>query len=151
MTKDLHKTCIIKSAPDVVFRALTEPNRIVRYFPVDRIDLDPKVGGILTIHGDAGGEAFTDHGVIEQFDRPVAFRYRYWSTNHGTEQVADNYMTIDYQIKRVDADCIELHLHHLNLLTDDRKTQMNTVWDYLLGELKTYVEDGSSAERLTPK
>lgn len=140
MSLEVRKQIEIHASPDAVFDALTDPLLIVRCYPVERVELEPNPGGAVTIHGTVGDEAFTDYGTVEKFDRPHAFRYRYWSTNHGTEQTAENQMTIAYRIESTDADSLMLHLHHGNLLTADRTAQMSHVWDHLLAGLKGFVE-----------
>lgn len=136
----LSKSRTIAATPETVFDTITQPDHIVCYFPVTSVEIDPKTGGALTIRGEAGEEPFTDYGIIEHFERPTHFQYRYWSTNHGTERTDANHMTIDYRIEPVDSGSVVLHLQHINLLTDERRTQMDAVWDHLLSALQNYAE-----------
>ena len=138
---ELHKNITINARPETVFRALTDPDRIPAYFPVDSVKLEARVGGLIELTGAVDGQAFTDYGNVECFDAPSRFAYRYWSTNHGTERTDSNHMTIEFEVESDGACGSNLRLRHSNLLTDQRLEQMNLVWDVLLGSLKGYVEE----------
>lgn len=122
-----------------VFDALTIPQRIKAYFPVDSVESDQCQGGRFVIHGHADGQPFTDFGTIDRFEHGREFQYTYWSTNHGTDRLPENYMTIRYALSEADG-ITTLELNHTNLLDKSRVQVMLGVWDFLLGNLKVYVE-----------
>ncbi len=129
----------LNASADEIFAALTEPDRIVRYYPVERVYSDAEVGGRFELHGAVEGEPFTDHGVIEAFDPGRRFRYNYWSTNHGTPDRPEHRMVIDYRIDETGDGC-RLSLTHSNLGSAERQAMMGGVWDFLLGALRAHLE-----------
>lgn len=131
----LRKTIVVAAPPARVFDALSSPARLPEFFPVTSVESDGRVGGTFRIHG----PDFTDHGIITELQPPVCFAYRYWSTNHGTENTPDNQMTIRYLLQEV-AGGTEVLVTHENLLSPERRDLMSNVWDYLLAALKNYVE-----------
>lgn len=139
MNYALKKTITLKANSAVVFDALTIPEQIIQYYPVLSVDSEQKESGSFILKGEVNGSPFTDYGVIEALDKPKSYSYRYWSDNHGTERVAANHMKISYSIEEK-GDGSQLTLSHENLLTEDRQNEMSVVWDFLLAELKKFVE-----------
>lgn len=137
---ELRKSIALAAPAAAVFDALTTPASLVAFWPFTSVESEGVAGGRITFRGDAGGP-FTDHGVIEAFERPSRFRYRYWSDNHGTEDLPTNRMVIDYAIRPDGEGCV-LEVHHANLLASERLAMMDGVWDFLLGRLKAHVEGG---------
>lgn len=129
----------LAAPPPEVFAALTEPHRIVHYYPIDAAVCDGEVGGRFELRGTVEGQPFTDHGIIEAFEPDRRFRYNYWSTNHGTPNRPEHRMVIDYVLDPTDGGCI-LSLTHANLGSSERRALMEGVWDFLLGALRRYVE-----------
>ena len=41
---EIRKSILIEASPEVVFRAITDPNELTKWFP-DQAILEPKVGG----------------------------------------------------------------------------------------------------------
>jgi len=64
-----------------VFDALTIPEQIKAYFPVDSVSSDQRQGGEFVIHGHVDGQPFTDFGTIDRFEPGKEFQYTYWSTD----------------------------------------------------------------------
>lgn len=122
-----------------VFDALTIPEQIKNYFPVDSVESDQCQGGGFVIHGQANDQPFTDFGTIDRFEPGKEFQYTYWSTNHGTDRLPENHMTIRYTLREND-EGTNLELSHTNLLHESRVQVMLVVWDFLLGNLKVYTE-----------
>lgn len=133
-----------------VFRTLTEPGEVVRVFPLDEVHAEMRVGGAYVIHGCLADHPFTDHGVSEVLEPPRRFRYHYWSTNHGTEDVPENRMAIDYLVESAGEGRSRLTLSHENLLTAERQAMMEGAWDFLLECLRGHVESppGDDAPRV---
>lgn len=68
------------------------------------------VGDIIFINGDRD---FTDFGTIEILLLHKKFQYSYWSDNHGTARMAENYLTICYTLHETD-NKTNLELEHKN-------------------------------------
>lgn len=135
----VQKVIQINASPIAVFDAISDPNKIVQYYPVDAVRSDSRSGGQIIFEGKVDGHAFTDYGVIDIFVPPCEFGYSYWSDNHGTERLPENHMTIRYLLSGTEQGT-RLILEHKNLLTEERRNMMTSVWDFLLAQLKSYVE-----------
>lgn len=122
-----------------VFDALSDPEQIVQYYPIKSVTSSREVSGPIVCKGEVGGKPFTDYGIIEILERPQRFKYHYWSDNHGTADTPENRMSIDYRLSSDGGDTV-LTLRHSNLFTTERQAMMMSVWDFLLGRLKNYVE-----------
>ncbi len=138
----IRKELRIDAAREVVFDALTSSEEIVKYFPLKEVVSEWKVDGEVLYKGEVDGAAFTDYGVIEILSRPVIYRYRYWSDNHGTERTPENHISIAYELSE-DGGGTMLKLEQSNLPSRELFEMMETVvWDSLLGSLKDYLESG---------
>ena len=137
--RDLRKEIWLDADAARVFAALVEPGQLTRYWPFREVVSSGAVGGSIVFRGEAGGVPFTDHGVIEVLQPPHRFRYRYWSDNHGTEDVPANHMAVDYRLAPEGEGC-RLVVSHENLLSAERSAMMDGAWDYLLSRLKEHVE-----------
>lgn len=140
-TLTINKKIQINASPLAVFDAITDPNKITGYYPIDSVRSEGVAGGSIIFSGKNDGQIFTDYGTIKSFNSPHEFSYTYWSDNHGTVRTPDNHMTIQYLLSG-EKNITTLILKHENLLTDERRANMNNVWDFLLNQLKAYVERG---------
>lgn len=139
----IEKQIRIAAPAGKVFDALSDPEQIVRYYPIKSVTSSQEVAGPVLFNGEVDGKPFTDYGMIEILERPQRFRYHYWSDNHGTVDTPENRMIIDYQLSSDGGDTV-LTLTHSNLLSTHRQAMMMPVWDFLLGCLKNYVETDAS-------
>ncbi|MEG4059247.1 MULTISPECIES: SRPBCC domain-containing protein [unclassified Microcoleus] len=91
-TCSIHKQISIDAPPSVLFDALTDSEKIVQYYPVKEILSTWEVGSEIILKGSNGDQDFTDCGTIEILLPNEKFLYRYWSDNHGTVRVPENYL-----------------------------------------------------------
>jgi uncharacterized protein YndB with AHSA1/START domain len=138
-TFSIHKQISIDLPPSVVFEALTDSDKIVQYYPLKEVRSTWEVGSEIILKGSNGDRDFTDFGTIEILLLNEKFQYSYWSDNHGTARMAENYLTICYTLHETD-NKTNLELEHKNLKSETMYLQMLDVWDFLLANLKKYVE-----------
>jgi len=136
----IKKEVFIDAPVERVFSALTSSLEIPQFYPLKSVESTWEVGADVLYKGEVEGAPFTDYGVIEQLDAPRVYRYRYWSDNHGTQRVAENFISIDYQLAPADNGA-RLTLLQSNIKSTELYQIMDTqVWDFLLGSLKKYLE-----------
>ena len=141
---NIHKEITIYASPETVFDALTQSGQIVRYFPLKEVISEWRPGEEVLYKGEVEGVPFTDHGIIQTLVRPHQYSYQYWSDNHGTERLPENYLTITYTLSLTDNGTL-LKLEQCNIPTESLYKLMDEgVWDYLLNELKQYIEGPSA-------
>ncbi|MDH5633916.1 MAG: SRPBCC domain-containing protein [Gammaproteobacteria bacterium] len=139
----IHKTRHINASPEAVFDVLTSSEHIVRYFPLKQVTSSWHEGGEILLDGEVDGRAFRDHGVIEILSRPAQFKYRYWSDNHGTEQLPENCLVIDYRLAP-EQHGTKLTLEQSNIKSGEQAQRMESMWPHLLDSLAAYVENKHS-------
>jgi uncharacterized protein YndB with AHSA1/START domain len=137
----------LRSEPDQVFRALTDPEEIVRVFPFKSVASEARPGGEITFKGETDAGPFTDYGRIEVFEPGRRFRYAYWSDNHGTPRTPDNHLTIDYELRPALAGETELVVTHGQVPAGPYHELMLGAWDHLLANLKAHLERSGTVVR----
>ena len=136
----IEKEIELKAPIESVFSALTNSDEIPKFFPLKSVESTWEVGNEVLYKGEVNGNPFTDYGVIEKLSFPITYQYRYWSDNHGTDRVDENYLTINYSLKESSEGTL-LSLKQSNIKSPELYELMNgQVWDFLLGSLKEYIE-----------
>jgi uncharacterized protein YndB with AHSA1/START domain len=71
---EIRKTIIIEASPEIVFKAITEPEEITQWFQyADQASVEPKVGGKFRLialneaHPECGGRDYDTQGSIKEF------------------------------------------------------------------------------------
>jgi uncharacterized protein YndB with AHSA1/START domain len=140
MTKfKIEKELSIDAPPSLIFEALTNSDKIVQYYPLKEVISTWETGSEIILKGSNGNKDFTDYGEIDILLPSEKLQYTYWSDNHGTDRVPENYLTICYTLHEVD-DGTKLELEHKNLQSEKMYLEMLNVWDFLLLRLKDFVE-----------
>src|SRR4029079_2484288 len=79
-----------------VWRALTDPAEIKRYFMGDAdVETDWKVGSPITFRGEWNGQAFEDKGEIVTFDPERELAYSHFSPITGKPDEPESYHLVD--------------------------------------------------------
>ncbi len=139
-TYTVKKEILIEASAESVFSALTNSVEIPLFYPLSSVESRWVEGSEVLYKGDVDGAAFIDYGIIEKLDSPRTFRYRYWSDNHGTERIAENYISMDYTLESMGGNTL-LTLVQSNIQSVELYELMQSqVWDFLLGSLKEYLE-----------
>ena len=101
-TFSIEKTIAIDAPAHIVFEALTNSDLIVRYYPLEEVISNWKIGSEIVCKGSIEGQSFTDYGKIDSLTPNEEFQYTYWSTNHGTKRTPENCLTICYTLLQAD-------------------------------------------------
>ena len=88
----IEREVLIEAPADVVWRTITEPDQIGRWF-ADRVELvvEPGAEGYMGF-GDQGGPV-----VVETVDRPSRFSFR-WNHPRGERPVPGNSMLVEFTL-----------------------------------------------------
>ncbi len=139
-TFTIEKEIKINLPMEDVFSSLTDPEEIVRYFPLKSVKSEWEEGKEVLYKGEVDGVPFTDYGVIEKLSSPSIYRYRYWSDNHGTERTEENHLVIEYALSS-SSEGTSVRVTQSNIKSEELYEMMeNQVWDHLLGSFKQYLE-----------
>jgi uncharacterized protein YndB with AHSA1/START domain len=96
-------SAVIEAPIEKVWRALTDPARIKKwFFGVDTLT-DWQVGGPIVHRGEYQGKAYEDKGTVEAFARPVLLAYTHWSSVSGKPDSPESYQTVTFRLVRQDS------------------------------------------------
>ena len=143
-TFSIEKTLTIDAPTNKVFDALTDSDKIVQYYPLEEVISDWQVNSEIICKGKIDGNSFSNYGKIDVLSPNEKFQYTYWSTNHGTERTPQNHLTICYSLSEKD-DGTTLKLEQKNIQSEQMYLQMLQIWDFLLSNLKNFVEKNRSS------
>lgn len=136
----LKKSIVINASTERVYRALTNSDEIVKYYPLNHVQSTWKEGEEVLYHGDLDGAPFVDYGIIETLVPGEQFAYRYWSSNHDTKRLDENYILIQYMLEST-GNSTRVTVLQSNIKSHELYESMDEhVWEYLLGTLKHYAE-----------
>jgi uncharacterized protein YndB with AHSA1/START domain len=124
----------LKAPPDRVFKALTEPKTLVKWF-LSKAKLDPKRGGTFTFEWFGGYRMTNKLKRIEQ-NRAVSFS---WSDRLKNGQVAKTTAAFDLA-KRGKGTL--LRLRHSGFRDPEHFADCSSRWAYYLTNLKSVLDNG---------
>ena len=89
----IERDVVIEAPPDVVWKTITEPDQITRWF-ADRVELDLKPGS----HGYLGfGKDVGTAILVEVVDEPTRFAFR-WNRTQDDDPTLDNSVLVEFTL-----------------------------------------------------
>jgi len=135
------KASITIDAPaSAVWEALTNPQIIKQYFFGTNASSDWNVGSPITFSGEWEGKSYQDKGTILAKKPNKLFRYTYWSSMSGIEDLPENYVTITYElIEKKNKTTVTITQEHI----PDQKMKEHSEgnWKKVLASLKQLLEN----------
>jgi uncharacterized protein YndB with AHSA1/START domain len=134
----VHQTVTIKSSPEIVFKALTEADELMRWFPT-RVESDPRPGGKFHFSWEFANASENGSQQGEYVDvlpnRKLSYTWTAESiptlvTFNLTEADGETTVALDHASMQAEADNEKLHNMHANQ------------WGFFLMNLKSYLETG---------
>jgi uncharacterized protein YndB with AHSA1/START domain len=97
MTRSIEKSVHIEAPVELVWRMVTEPDQVVRWF-ADEIDLRPTPGyqGSMTFRPESGGVVEVPI-TVESVEAPHRFTYR-WNHPDGVAATPGNSMLVEFTL-----------------------------------------------------
>jgi uncharacterized protein YndB with AHSA1/START domain len=128
------------SAPeDAVWRALTDPDLVEKYFFGARVHTDWRPGSSITWRGEFKGRPFEDKGKVVDIDEHRLLRVTHFSPLSGLDDVPENYHTLTFTLtKRGEGTHVELVQD--NNGSQDEADQSASNWRSMLEGLKAVAE-----------
>jgi len=133
------KSVIIHAPVTMVWRALTEPALIKKYFFGVDIIGEWKEGNTIISKGEWQGKKFDGKYKVLQVETQKLLKYSYWSNLSGHADVPENYHIITYELSE-ENDNTRFTLTEENLATSEMKEQSARLWDLVFGDLKKLTE-----------
>jgi uncharacterized protein YndB with AHSA1/START domain len=130
---------IIKATANEVWRALTDPDLISKYFFNVKMIGKWKEGNTIIYYGEWQGKKFGSKAkVLEVRDQKI-LKYSYWSDLSGTQDLPENYHIITYELKPIDGNT-ELTMTEENLADEKMKERSAMLWMQVFENMKKLVE-----------
>jgi uncharacterized protein YndB with AHSA1/START domain len=100
MNKELvaKQTIKLNAAPSEVWKVLTDPREIKKYFFGTNVTSGWKVGSSIEFRGEWEGQEYIDKGTILELVTERKLVYDYWSSVGGTPDDQENYGLITYSL-----------------------------------------------------
>ncbi len=137
---EIKKTIVIDAAPEVIFKALTDPAELTQWFP-DQAILKAKVGGNIGFDfsdkkpkKDGGCEV---KGVITEFISNKKISYT-WQNSTDSSEISTSVVT--WVLEKINDDGTRVNLSHTGIMTRETAKDREGGWSYFLPRLKKYSE-----------
>jgi uncharacterized protein YndB with AHSA1/START domain len=137
---EIQKTIVIDASPEVIFKAITDPEELTQWFP-DQAALEPRIGGKVrfdfseTKSGKKGGSGI--QGTITEFISNEKISYT-WEHTHNSSEISKSVVT--WELVRIKDDGTRVNLKHTGSKTKEIAKERDQGWSYFLPQLKKYCE-----------
>jgi uncharacterized protein YndB with AHSA1/START domain len=129
----------IDAEPEVVWRSLTDPDRIARWMMGAQVSTTWQVGSPITWRGEMNGTAYEDKGEVLAADEPRRLSMTHYSPLMGGDDVPENYHTVTYELTP-EGDGTAVELSQDGNDTPEQAEQFSGNWQAMLDGLKQSVE-----------
>jgi len=138
-TITVHVSTNIMAPVPEVWKALTTPEIIKKYFFGTNAISDWRPGSALIFKGEWEGKKYEDKGTILSMIPDRLFQYTYWSSMSGIEDKPENYVTITYDLTE-NKDGTVLTVTQENIPDVKTKEHSEQNWKKVLADLKQLLE-----------
>ena len=130
----------IKSTPERIWEAITNPEFTSKYFYGTRAEYDLRPGGAYKSVGDESGKVIVEGEVLE-VDEPRSL-VQSWRFLYDPELAEEGFTKVSWEIEATEGDVSKLTVTHE--LEEAPKTAAHVAggWSYILSGLKTLLETG---------
>ena len=129
----------IDASVDEVWRAITTPEVIKRWFFGVHTESDWKQGSPIVHTGEWQGEPYVDKGEIVRIEPPHVLVHTHWSDLSGTPDSPEHYQEVMWEVSER-SDASELTVTEHNLPSDEAKDASDQAWSMVLDSLKQLLE-----------
>ena len=133
------RSVIINANAPEVWRAITDPEMIKKYFFGTDVKTDWKEGSPITYSGTWKGKEYSDKGQILKVEKEKRLEHTHWSSLSGTEDIPENYFDIVYELEERENDTV-LTITQVGLMSEDSYQHSSQNWEAVLQQLKDLVE-----------
>ena len=141
-TMEIKKSILIDASPDVVFKAIIDPNEFTNWFP-DQMILEPKVGGkvkfsFYKMNTEYRQIDYFPEGTVIEFlpNRKISYSYREPKITSFPNTV------VTWELEKIDNNKTRLNLSHTGFRAGEIFRKHDEGWSHFLVELKKYCQKG---------
>lgn len=135
-------TILIAAPPRAVWRALTTPELIKKYFFGAEATSSWKEGSELTYTSMWNGKQYVDRGTILKMVPGKLLQHSHFSESSGLEDLPENYSNVTYELGDEDGQT-QLIVRQENIQTIEQKEKAEKNWQEVLNNLKGILENKS--------
>ena len=129
----------IAASPPKVWRALTDPDVIPRYFFGSRVTTDWKPGSAISWKGEWQGKPYEDKGRVLEVEPNQHLKFTHFSALSGAADKPENYHTIAINLSG-QGQTTRVSLSQDNNRNEEEAEHSSQNWNQMLRGLKTTVE-----------
>lgn len=131
---------LIHAPAAAVWKALTDPVEVKKYFFGTDLVTDWEVGQPIYFRGEWDGKAYEDKGTVLDYRPLEKLEYDYFSSLSGKEDKPENYQTISYTVEPKGGDTL-LTITQANAGSVEQQEHSEQNWKMVMGEMKKLVEN----------
>jgi uncharacterized protein YndB with AHSA1/START domain len=131
----------INITADKVWRALTDPKKVKKYFFGTHQITDWQLDSDIIWTGEWEGKTYRDHGKILDILPGSYLKYSYWSSMSGVADEPANYQYVSYQLKEENG-VTTLNITQENIKDEAAKEHSEQNWQYIYGTMRDMLEQG---------
>lgn len=130
----------IQSPKGIVWKALTDPALIKKYFFGTETETTWKVGSPIYFRGVWEGKPYEDKGTILVNELQKRIQYSYWSSFSGKPDVPENYANVTYSLKEDNGATI-LTIIQDGIENEESLKHSESNWKMVLDGMKKIIEE----------
>lgn len=137
MKKELvvKQTINLQASPSDVWKVLTDPADIKKYFFGTETESDWSVGSPVVFRGEWEGKEYIDKGTILESEPGKKLVYDYWSSFSGIDDIPENYSKITYLLTP-QADGTLLEITQEGFVSEENRDHSDTSWKSVLENIR---------------
>jgi uncharacterized protein YndB with AHSA1/START domain len=140
MTDLMTRTSVtIDAAMNDVWKALTTPSTIKRWFLGVDTETDWQPGNSLVHRGEWQGRPYEDKGTILRIEPPTLLVHTHWSPMSGLPDEPENYEEVVWSLSERDGGT-QVTIEETNLASEEAKAVSEESWRMILKNLKDLLE-----------
>jgi uncharacterized protein YndB with AHSA1/START domain len=137
--RTIKKTITINAPASDVWKGITDPEMVKRYFFGTNVESDWKPGSEIIYSGLHEGRAYKDKGKIIEAEKDKKLRHTYWSSMSGDPDAPENYFTVMYELNER-GNKTDLTLTQSGNMTEESALHSGKNWQNVLEKLKGLLE-----------
>ena len=137
--REIRTSTTIDAPVERVWRAITTPSEMKRWFFGVDTDAEWRPGGTLVHRGEYQGKPYIDKGEIIEFDPPRRLVHTHWSDVSGLPDSPEHYQEVAWDLTDRDGST-ELTITERNLPSADAARTSEQGWNGALQGLKEMLE-----------
>lgn len=136
---DTSVSMLIHAPVQEVWKALTTPEMIKRWFFGVETETDWTPGSSIVHRGEYQGKPYVDKGTIIRFQPPELLVHTHWSDVSGTPDEPEHYQEVTWALAELEG-ATELTISERNLPSEEAKDVSEQGWKAALESLKALLE-----------